>query len=83
MLYFDHGYLSKPLSCVCEYIIHLSFLCVHTVSVFGLMVGMWQVLAVVTFPISMLKQVISVIQLVIACKNIGALDAVARARSSN
>ena len=39
-------------------------------------------LAVVTFPISMLKQVVSVIQLIAACRNLGALDVVARARTS-
>ena len=44
--------------------------------------GVWQILAVVTFPISMLKQVVSVIQLIVACKNIGALDVVARSRIS-
>ena len=43
---------------------------------------MWQVLALVTFPISMLKQVVSVIQLIVACKNLGALDVVARSRVS-
>lgn len=51
-------------------------------NVFGLMFGVWQVLAVVTFPISILKQLVSVIQLIVACKNIGALDVVARARTS-
>ena len=52
------------------------------VNVFGREVGVWQVLAVVTFPISMLKQVVSVIQLIVACKNLGALDVVARSRVS-
>ena len=60
----------------------LSFLHISVVNAFGRMVGVWQVLAVVTFPISMLKQVVSVIQLIVACKNIGALDVVARSRAS-
>ena len=54
---------------------------VPIVNMFGREVGMWQVLAVVTFPISMLKQVVSVIQLIVACKNLGALDVVARSRA--
>lgn len=56
---------------------------IPVVSVFGLTIGLWQMLAVVTFPISMLKQVVSVIQLIDACKDIGALDVVSRSRLSN
>ena len=54
-----------------------------TVIMFGLTIGLWQVLAVVTFPISMLKQAISVIQMIEACKHISALDVVSRSRLIN
>ena len=52
----------------------------HTVPVFGYQVGLCVVLAVLTFPISFLKNVVSVIQLVVAVKNIVALDVIERAR---
>ncbi len=45
--------------------------------------GLWYVLAFVTAPISFLKQAVSVVQLVVACKNLGSLDAVARARQKD
>ena len=52
------------------------------VTVFGSEVGVWTVVAVVSFPISFLKQCVSVVQLVVACQNIGALDSIQRARKS-
>ena len=58
-------------------------LCLHyAVSLFGYEVGLWAVLAVVSFPISFLKQCVSVLQLIVACQNIAALDVVQRARGT-
>lgn len=56
------------------------FLSHYAVHLFGYQIGVWYVLAGVTLPISFLKQIVSVVQLVVACKNLGALDAVARAK---
>ncbi|KAL5477250.1 hypothetical protein EMCRGX_G024019 [Ephydatia muelleri] len=42
--------------------------------------GLWILLAVVSFPLSFLKQLISVIQLVAACRNLGSLDVAKRNR---
>ena len=50
------------------------------VSLLGYEVGVWGLLAILTFPISFLKQCVSVLQLVVACKNIAALDEVQRSR---
>lgn len=58
---------------------HFSFLSL-LVTLFGHSIGMWYILAGVSLPISFLKQVVSLIQLVVACRNLGALDVVARAR---
>ncbi len=44
------------------------------VTLLGYEVGAWHVVAVVTFPISFLKQVVSVVQLIVASRNIGVLD---------
>ena len=52
----------------------------HVVNFFGYHVGLWYLLAFITLPISFLKQMVSVVQLVVACKNLGGLDAVARVR---
>ena len=52
------------------------------VNLFGFEVGMWCILAMVTAPISFLKQVVSVVQLVVACRDLGALDVVIRARQT-
>lgn len=57
---------------------HFFFL--PSVTVLGYEVGVWYIIAGVSLPISFLKQVVSVVQLVVACKNLGSLDAVARAR---
>ena len=70
---------------VCNALIHVhtsdvSVLC--AVTVFGSEVGVWAVMAVVSFPISFLKQCVSVVQLVVACQNIGALDSIQRARKA-
>lgn len=54
-----------------------------TVSLFGYDTGVWPIMAVVTFPISFLKQMVSVLQLVVASQNIGALDAAARSRQQH
>ena len=50
------------------------------VHIFGHVIGFWHALAIVTFPISFMKQVVSVIQLVEASQNIGALDVISRER---
>ena len=50
------------------------------VHIFGHVIGFWYVLAIVTFPISFMKQVVSVVQLVAASQNIGALDVISRER---
>lgn len=60
------------------YILH--FTAGYTVTLFGHSIGIWYILAGVSLPISFLKQVVSVVQLVAACRNLGALDVVARAR---
>ena len=60
--------------CVC--------VCVPAVSLFGAEVGVWTLLAWLCFPISFLKQCVSVIQLIVACQNIGGLDIVQRGRKS-
>ena len=41
---------------------------------------MWYALAYLCAPLSFLKQVVSVVQLVVACQNLGSLDQVTRAR---
>ena len=51
-----------------------------TVPVLGYEVGVWTLMAVLTFPISFLKQCVSVVQLVVACQNIAVLDSSIRAR---
>ena len=51
------------------------------VHVLGHSIGLWYILAGVTLPISFLKQVVSAVQLVVACKNLGGLDAVVRERN--
>lgn len=55
---------------------------VFAVSVFGYDIGMWTLMALLSFPFSFLKQCVSVVQLIVACQNIGGLDAVQRARRS-
>ena len=47
---------------------------------FGAEVGIWTLLAVICFPISFLKQCVSVVQLVVACQNLGGMDAAERVR---
>lgn len=49
---------------------------------FGYEVGCWVLLAIICFPISFLKQVVSVVQMVVAFKNIAALDVVERAKQT-
>ena len=41
---------------------------------FDFEIGLWHVVAVVTFPGSFLKQVVSLVQLIVASKNIGVFD---------
>lgn len=60
-----------------------SILLYVAVSVFGYEVGLWYFLAVVTFPVSLLKQAVSLIQLVVACQNIGALDVATRRKQKS
>jgi len=55
----------------------------NKVSLFGYDAGVWPIMAVVTFPISFLKQMVSVLQLVVASQNIGGLDAAARSRQQH
>ena len=43
-------------------------------------IGLMYMLVWITAPICFLKQVVSVIQLVVACRNLAALDVVARSR---
>ena len=52
----------------------------YAVSVFGYEIGVWTLLALLSFPLSFLKQCVSVAQLIVACLNIRGLDAVQRAR---
>ena len=52
-----------------------------TVSVVGYEIGLWHVVAVVTFPVSFLKQVVSLVQLVVASQNIGVFDSNERMKS--
>ncbi len=54
-----------------------------TVTVFGYEVGAWHLVAIVTFPVSFLKQVVSVVQLIVASQNIGVLDANSRANKEH
>ena len=50
------------------------------VHILGHVIGFWYVLAIVTFPISFMKQVVHIILLVAASRNIGALDVISRER---
>ena len=50
------------------------------VTLFGFDFGIWLILAVLCAPISFLKQMVSVIQLVVACQNLGTLDVIARSK---
>lgn len=43
--------------------------------------GLWHILAALTLPISALKQLVSVLQLVVACRNLASLDVVARSKA--
>ena len=52
------------------------------VSIVGYKVAVWTLVAITTFPLSFLKQCVSVLQLVVACQNIAALDVMQRARRS-
>ena len=61
-------------------IICVCYAFMYAVSVFGSEVGVWTLLAILSFPISFLKQCVSVVQLIVACQNIGGLDAVERVR---
>ncbi|XP_064391599.1 CDP-diacylglycerol--inositol 3-phosphatidyltransferase-like [Halichondria panicea] len=54
-----------------------------TLTVFGYEVGAWYLVAIVTFPVSFLKQVVSVVQLIVASQNIGVLDANSRANKEH
>ncbi len=49
------------------------------VPLFGYQVGFWVLLAILTAPISVIKNLISVLQLVVAARNIVGLDLVERA----
>ncbi len=51
------------------------------VSFFGYQVGIWIVISILTGPICVLKQLVSVMQLIAACRNLGGLDSVQRARA--
>ena len=69
-LYPDHAlHCQLAATLVTEYVLH------STVSVFGYEIGLWHVVAVMTFPVSFLKQVVSLVQLVVASQNIGVFDA--------
>ena len=68
------------LVCVCVCV--CLCVCVCAVPVFGYEIGVWTIVAVLSFPISFLKQCVSVVQLVVACQNIGGLDVIKRARRS-
>jgi CDP-diacylglycerol--inositol 3-phosphatidyltransferase len=51
-----------------------------SIPLFGAEVGIWTLLALVCSPISFLKQCVSIVQLVVACQNLGGMDAAKRAR---
>ena len=62
--------------------LHKTLTHTHTaVTILGYEVGAWHIIATVTFPVSFLKQVVSVIQLVVASGNIGVLDTNKRAKN--
>eukprot|EP00042_Codosiga_hollandica_P033942 m.233326 g.233326 ORF g.233326 m.233326 type:complete len:217 (-) comp54290_c0_seq2:130-780(-) len=49
-----------------------------TLSAFGVTLGLWQWTAAITFPFMFVKQIISFVQMIAACKNIGNVDLAAR-----
>ena len=60
-----------------DFIITLNMI---AVILFGFDIEIWLILALLCAPISFLKQMVSVIQLVLACQNLGTLDVIARSR---
>ena len=52
----------------------------YIVRLFGHSFGLTYMLLWITAPICFLKQAVSVVQLVVACRNLAALDAMARSR---
>lgn len=50
------------------------------IPLFGSSIGLWTLLAFVTFPVSLTKNLISVLQMVLAARNVGALDVAQRVR---
>lgn len=55
--------------------VHVIICCTHVVTIFGYEKGWFEILAVLTFPISLGKNFISVVQMIYAAKNIAANDA--------
>ena len=53
------------------------------VNLFGHHVGLVSIIALLTSPICILKQLISVIQLVTACRNLGHFDGIQHAQVTN
>lgn len=62
--------------CACNELFFASLYMLHFTPgyVLGYQIGVWHLVAVATFPLSFLKQVVSLVQLLVACGNIGALD---------
>lgn len=52
-------------------------------TIFGYQKGWIEILATLTFPISLLKNIISVVQMVDAARNIAAVDVIQRGRSKD
>ena len=72
------GEVEKTIQCV------LLCLCSpHAVPFFGFQLGIYLVMSIILLPISFLKQVVSVIQLVVAAKDIAAFDQLKRARAGS
>ena len=54
------------------YLLHVSLK--FTVPLFGRKLGLWQIIAVITLPIAVVKQFISLLILKVACQSIAAID---------
>eukprot|EP00042_Codosiga_hollandica_P033943 m.233343 g.233343 ORF g.233343 m.233343 type:complete len:264 (-) comp54290_c0_seq5:132-923(-) len=86
---FTHSSFTHSLTLV-SFVIQSSVWCVRhgflfcidfyfrTVSAFGVTLGLWQWTAAITFPFMFVKQIISFVQMIAACKNIGNVDLAAR-----
>ena len=49
------------------------------VEIFGFQVGSWHIIAALSFPISAMKQIVSVVQMVTAMSELASADVVTRA----